>query len=1151
MKKRWLVLLITLSLIISNFSGSMVVLAVDNSTIVLSQSFEDGNIGGWGKLSWTGDGTTEVSEDVASDGTKALKFSRVARNSSPSLNLTSLLKPGKTYDLSLKVRIAADEDTFHLSGKVAAASLSNQYPWLIGNKAVTATGWTTYELKNYEVPADTTEFLIWLEAAGDSTTLSAIYIDEVVIKDVTPVTTPVDNFALSQSFEDGNTGGWGKLSWTGDGTTEVSTDVASQGTKSLKFSRVARNSSPSLNLTSLLKPGKTYDLSLKVRIAADEDTFHLSGKVAAESLSNQYPWLIGNKAVTATGWTTYELKNYEVPADTTEFFIWLEAAGDSTTLSAIYIDEVVIKDLTPSAPVVDDGRAKALPLNTITFENQTVNDFIGRAGTETLTVTNEANHTENGTYALKVEGRTQAWNGPTLRVEKYIDKGQEYIIKAWVKLITPDSSQLQLSTQVGNGDGASYNNLQGKTIATADGWVQYEGKYRYSSVGDEFVTIYVESSSNATATFYIDDIQFVPTGTGTIQIQKDLTPIKEVYKNDFLIGNIVSSKDFEGTRLELLKQHFSVVTAENAMKPGYAYGTYPTFDFTAEDALVDQVSKAGLKLHGHVMVWHQQSEEALHTGSDGKPLSKEEALINLRNHVTTVAQHFADDVISWDVVNEAMNDSMENPSDWKGSLRQSGWLSAIGPDYIKEAFLAAKAALKGKNIKLYYNDYNDDNQNKAEAIYQMVKEINAEYAAANNGELLIDGIGMQAHYNLNTNPENVEKSLKKFISVTNEVSVTELDITAGSNNAISEKQEKQQAYLYAQLFSLYKKYANNITRVTIWGLDDATSWRAAQCPLLFDANLQAKPAYYAIIDPEKYLAENAPEVRIAKESKAAFGTPVIDGTIDAIWDNATEIQVNTFQTAWQGATGVAKALWDQNNLYVLIQVSDTQLDKSNANAWEKDSVEIFVDQNNAKSSSYEGDDGQYRVNFDNETSFSPSKISEGFMSSTKVTGTNYLVEVKIPLTAVTPISAMKLGFDVQINDAKDGSRQSVTAWNDTTGTGYMDTSVYGVLLLEAKPSVVPDSTTPNTTTGSTTVVTPPAVEVTTPVSEDTTTIDDNSSTIPEGSTETTSEELSDEVLPLDETGTATLPDTSGIPSTLFHYLGTGLAGLGMMLKKKK
>ncbi|MBP3951601.1 endo-1,4-beta-xylanase [Bacillus suaedae] len=697
----------------------------------------------------------------------------------------------------------------------------------------------------------------------------------------------------------------------------------------------------------------------------------------------------------------------------------------------------------------EEQRPPAEEFKTITFEDQTTGGFEGRHGSELLTVTDEANHTENGSYALKVENRTDTWHGPTLNVAKYVDKGAEYTVSAWVKLISPDSSQLQLSTQVGNGDGSSYNNIQGTTVSKEDDWVKLEGTYRYSSVGNEFLTIYVESSNNSEASFYIDDISFEPTGSAPIEIEKDLTPIKDAYQDYFLIGNAVSLTEFEGQRLELLNMHHNVVTAENAMKPGYTYNDAGEFDFTAEDELVSKALAEGQKVVGHVLVWHQQSVESQHTDADGNPLPREVALENLRTHVKTVVEHFGEDVISWDVVNEAMNDNPSNPTDWKASLRQSGWWKAIGPDYIKEAFIAAKEALgPDSNVQLYYNDYNDDNQNKATAIYHMIKEINEEYAAENNGERLIDGMGMQSHYNLSTNPENVRSSLEMFVSLGLEVSITELDVTAGSNNVLTEEEAIAQGYLYAQLFKLYKEYKDNIARVTIWGLNDSTSWRAAQNPLLFDANLQAKPAYYAIMNPDQFIAENPPKEKNATQAKALRGTPVIDGVADDAWSVAPTLDVNRYQMAWQGASGEAKVLWDDQNLYVLVKVSDSQLDKSAANAWEQDSVEVFLDQNNAKTSSYEAEgDGQYRVNFDNETSFNPAAIAEGFESATNVAEGGYTVEFKIPLNTITPELNKKIGFDIQINDAKDGARESAATWNDMSGVGYQDTSVFGEVTL--------------------------------------------------------------------------------------------------------
>ena len=639
-------------------------------------------------------------------------------------------------------------------------------------------------------------------------------------------------------------------------------------------------------------------------------------------------------------------------------------------------------------------------------------------------------------------------------MEKYVEQGGEYKATVWVKLIEPASTQIQISTQIGEGSGASYVNLTQKAISTGDDWVKLEGTYRYNNVSSGYLTIYVESLNNETASFYIDDINFEKTGSGALKIQKDLKAIKDVYKNDFLIGTAISVEDIEGVRLELMKMHHDVATAANAMKPGELQHEKDSFTFEGADKLVDKVLAEGMKMHGHTLVWHQQSPDWMNTKTDAAgnrvALGREEALNNMRTHIKTVVEHFGDRVISWDVVNEAMSDNPPTPSDWKASLRRTPWYDAIGEDYVEQAFLAAREVLDKHpewDIKLYYNDYNLDNQGKSKAVYSMVKEINENYQKKHPGKKLIDGIGMQGHYGLNTNPANVELSLERFISLGVEVSITELDIQAGRDHQLPEKQANDQGYLYAQLFKIFKKYAKNIARVTFWGMDDGTSWRSAANPLLFDKNLQAKPAYYGVIDPDKFMSGNEPETVSANRSTAAYGTPVVDGKEDKVWRNAPELPINRYQMAWQGANGTAKALWDDKNLYVLFKVSDKQLDKGSKNPWEQDSIEVFIDENNEKTSFYQDDDGQYRVNYDNETSFNPAGISDGFESAVVVSGTNYIVEVKIPFRKVTPKEGMEIGFDVQINDGRDGARQSVATWNDLTGNGYQDPSVLGVLTL--------------------------------------------------------------------------------------------------------
>lgn len=571
------------------------------------------------------------------------------------------------------------------------------------------------------------------------------------------------------------------------------------------------------------------------------------------------------------------------------------------------------------------------------------------------------------------------------------------------------------------------------------------------------------NDAGANVPFYIGDILITSEdSTGgspdpePLPIQ-NIPSVKDTYKDDFLIGTCANLSDLEGTRLDLMKKHYNVITGENAMKPESLQREKGVFTFTEADNIVNKALQNGIQVHGHTLVWHGQTPAWMNSATDESgstvPLSREEALLNMRTHIRTVVEHFGDKVISWDVVNEAMSDNPANPTNWKAALRQSNWMQSVGPDFVEQAFLITREVIDehGWDIKLYYNDYNDDNQNKATAIYSMVKEINENYQKTHPGKLLIDGIGMQAHYNTKTNPANVKLSLERFLSLGVEVSVTELDIGGGENNQLTEKGAKEQAYLYAQLFQLYKAHADKIARVTLWGMDDAHSWRAENSPLIFDSRLQAKPAYYAVIDPDRYLEEHVPEAPAeSKKTTATYGTPVVDGDIDAIWQSTPEVDAKHYLMARQGAASKVKALWDDNNLYILMQVTDTQLNKANANAWEQDSVEVFVDENNEKTTFYQEDDGQYRINYENQTSFNPASIANGFESAVKVAGTNYTVEMKIPFKTVTPVNNLKLGFDAQVNDATDGSRTSVATWNDTTGNAYQDTSVYGVLTLKGK-----------------------------------------------------------------------------------------------------
>jgi|GEM_PF-1630045 Domain of unknown function (DUF1083)./Bacterial Ig-like domain (group 4). len=221
---------------------------------------------------------------------------------------------------------------------------------------------------------------------------------------------------------------------------------------------------------------------------------------------------------------------------------------------------------------------------------------------------------------------------------------------------------------------------------------------------------------------------------------------------------------------------------------------------------------------------------------------------------------------------------------------------------------------------------------------------------------------------------------------------------------------------------------------------------------------------------------------VPENGQARYGTPVIDGTIDELWDAAPVLNVNKYidnSTApvTSGATSKVRLLWDEDNLYVLSEVTDPMLSKKNANPWEQDSVEIFLDENNRKTTSHQDDDRQYRINYDNEkTVGAKGNISE-FTSATSTTANGYLVEVKIPFKTMKGAEGTVIGFDSQVNDDNGvGSRTATAIWSDNQGNGYSSTARWGnvTLLAEASTPVVTAIQPVNVTTTAGTAPTLPS-----------------------------------------------------------------------------
>ncbi|MBQ8004767.1 MAG: hypothetical protein IJ303_00445, partial [Clostridia bacterium] len=126
-----------------------------------------------------------------------------------------------------------------------------------------------------------------------------------------------------------------------------------------------------------------------------------------------------------------------------------------------------------------------------------------------------------------------------------------------------------------------------------------------------------------------------------------------------------------------------------------------------------------------------------------------------------------------------------------------------------------------------------------------------------------------------------------------------------------------------------------------------------------------KAAATPSINPDKPNVQPETPTQTIQETKtatAAYGTPVIDGSVDAAWDAAVAIDFPWDRTG-ASVTNLAKPmtykddsqkpyakmLWDANKLYVLTVVPDESVQVAGViSSYNRDGVEVYIDELNEK-----------------------------------------------------------------------------------------------------------------------------------------------------------------------------------------------------------
>ncbi|BDC93562.1 endo-1,4-beta-xylanase [Treponema bryantii] len=372
-----------------------------------------------------------------------------------------------------------------------------------------------------------------------------------------------------------------------------------------------------------------------------------------------------------------------------------------------------------------------------------------------------------------------------------------------------------------------------------------------------------------------------------------------------------------GTKQELyydevqkgLSKHANQITMGNEFKPQFVmawWGNKPTVSgsFTASNGVtiktpvlnglqrIDDIlaicKKNNLKMRGHTLGWHSQTEDGFFCKDYDKSkalVSRDEMEARLEWYIKTVlervdnwekknnnGQHI---IWAWDVFNEATPDG---GSSWLRT--DSKWYSVYkNGDFLVDAFKYANKYAP-KDVKLVYNDYGgiygtsvSDKHAKQLRVVDLILSHKDDATLPTR----LDAMGLQSHHSVKNSAGAVEKEITDFLAKGIDVQITELDIGTWNSYdkekdivGVSGKQFNSLSDAYKAYFQVYIKNRKTASKhgvesITVWGLNDENTWlnmeyqkkwlgNCNQFPLLFtkpNSNkwvYYTKPAFYAVIE---------------------------------------------------------------------------------------------------------------------------------------------------------------------------------------------------------------------------------------------------------------------------------------------------------------
>jgi endo-1,4-beta-xylanase len=285
----------------------------------------------------------------------------------------------------------------------------------------------------------------------------------------------------------------------------------------------------------------------------------------------------------------------------------------------------------------------------------------------------------------------------------------------------------------------------------------------------------------------------------------------------------------------LISEEFNALSPEGELVWKVIHPGRDEWDFEAADRTLAFAEEHGLFTTVSHFVWDQATSvsgtpEWVKTIEDPDELRQV-----MRGHLAAITARYGGRIDRWIVVNE--------PLEYGGTaLYPNHFYDVLGPDYVSEAFRIAEEA--APDSELWLNEiFTENNPAKASALVDLVTNLVATGVP-------IDGVGLQGHlFAGDPDYELVRDTMQRLGDLGLGVAITELDAPVGGD--LPNRLEVQAQRMAGMVRTCLAVPACD--SVTFWGLSDDVSWlnwflAPNLDPLLFDASLRPKPAYFAVRD---------------------------------------------------------------------------------------------------------------------------------------------------------------------------------------------------------------------------------------------------------------------------------------------------------------